>query len=87
MKRLTGLQKQILGLYRGFLRASRTKSPEERKKIEAIVSQQFHQNAISVDSKNFIYIEYLLRRGSKQLEQLQSPATVSMFTVAAPLKS
>ncbi|KAL5722674.1 hypothetical protein ACHQM5_006165 [Ranunculus cassubicifolius] len=87
MKRLTGLQKQVLSLYRSFLRAARTKSPEQRKNIESIVSQQFHQNAIQVDRKNFIYIEYLLRRGSKQLDQLKSPDTVSMFTVSPPSRS
>ncbi|PIA32567.1 hypothetical protein AQUCO_04400040v1 [Aquilegia coerulea] len=80
MKRLTGLQKQVLALYRGFLRTSRTKTPEERNKIESIVSQQFRRNAIEVDRKNFIYIEYLLRRGAKQLQQLKTVDTVSMFT-------
>ncbi|KAF9618371.1 hypothetical protein IFM89_001006 [Coptis chinensis] len=84
MKRLTGLQKQVLALYGGFLRAARAKAPEERKKIEAIVSEEFHRNAKEVDRKNFIYIEYLLRRGAKQLHQLKSPNTISMFTVPVP---
>ncbi|KAI3835111.1 hypothetical protein MKW98_012232 [Papaver atlanticum] len=81
MKKLTGLQKQVLGLYRGFLRAARSKGPEDRKKIESYVSSEFRNNAKNVERKNFIYIEYLLRRGTKQLDQLKTVETVSTFTV------
>lgn len=76
--KLSGMQKQVLGLYRGFLRAARTKSPEERRQIESIVSAEFRCNSKLVDRKNFIYIEYLLRRGKKQLDQLSSPDTVGL---------
>lgn len=79
--RLSGMQKQVLALYRGFLRAARTKSPEERSRIEAIVSQEFRQNSSQVDRKNFLYIEYLLRRGKKQLDQLKSPQTVGLASL------
>ncbi|GER27601.1 succinate dehydrogenase assembly factor 1 [Striga asiatica] len=65
--RLSGMQKQVLALYRGFLRAARTKSPEERTKIELIVSAEFRHNSTQVDRKNFLYIEYLIRRGSMHL--------------------
>ncbi|KAK9205154.1 hypothetical protein WN943_015421 [Citrus x changshan-huyou] len=60
--RLSGLQKQVLSLYRGFLRAARCKSAEDRRQIESIVSAEFRQNSNQVDRKNFLYIEYLLRR-------------------------
>ncbi|XP_043718095.1 succinate dehydrogenase assembly factor 1, mitochondrial-like [Telopea speciosissima] len=82
--KLSGMQKQVLALYRGFLRAARTKSPEERSRIESTVSGEFRRNARIVDRKNFIYIEYLLRRGSKQLDQLKSRETVglSSFKIA-----
>lgn len=76
--RLSGLQKQVLSLYRGFLRAARCKSAEDRRQIESIVSAEFRRNSNQVDRKNFLYIEYLLRRGKKQLEQLQSPNTESL---------
>ncbi|XP_062098681.1 succinate dehydrogenase assembly factor 1, mitochondrial [Humulus lupulus] len=84
--RLSGMQKQVLSLYREFLRAARSKSAEDRCKIESIVSTEFHNNAKQVDRKNYIYIEYLLRRGKKQLDQLKSPATVglSSFDVSSP---
>ncbi|KAL6311201.1 hypothetical protein AAG906_000336 [Vitis piasezkii] len=63
--RFSGMQKQVLGLYRGFLRAA----PE------------FRRNSKLVDRKNFLYIEYLLRRGKKQLEQLNSPATLGLSSL------
>lgn len=76
--RLSGIQKQVLSLYRGFLRAARSKSPEDRCQIELIVSKEFRRNSKQVDRKNFVYIEYLLRRGQKQLDQLKSPCLTSM---------
>ncbi|KAF5738843.1 LYR family of Fe/S cluster biogenesis protein isoform 1 [Tripterygium wilfordii] len=79
--RLSGMQKQVLSLYRGFLRAVRSKSPEDRHRIESIVSAEFRSNSKQVDRKNFLYIEYLLRRGKKQLDQLKSPDTVGMSSL------
>lgn len=76
--RLSGMQKQVLSLYRGFLRAARSKSAEDRRRIESIVSTEFRHNAKQVDRKNFLFIEYLLRRGKKQLDQLKSPDTISL---------
>ncbi|XP_073140860.1 uncharacterized protein [Henckelia pumila] len=79
--RLSGMQKQVLALYRGFLRSARTKSPEVRSKIESIVSAEFRYNSSQIDRKNFLYIEYLLRRGKKQLDQLNSPDTVGLSSL------
>lgn len=76
--KLSGMQKQVLSLYRAFLRVARSKSPEDRRQIESVVSVEFRRNAKQIDRKNFIYIEYLLRRGNKQLDQLKSPATVRL---------
>lgn len=76
--KLSGLQKQVLDLYRKFLRAARSKGPEERQKIETVISAEFRHNAKSVDRKSFVHIEYLLRRGKKQLDQLCSPGTVAL---------
>ncbi|KAL6183732.1 hypothetical protein ACLB2K_045143 [Fragaria x ananassa] len=84
-RRLSGMQKQVLGLYRGFLRAARTKSAEDRHKIESLVSNEFRYNAKNVDRKNFLYIEYLLRRGKKQLDQLKSPDTVGLSALNEPI--
>lgn len=80
-QRLSGLQKQVLNLYRGFLRAARSKSPEDRRQIELIVSEEFHRNSKQIDRKDFVYIEYLLRRGKKQLDQLKSSDTVKLSSM------
>ncbi|CDP00907.1 unnamed protein product [Coffea canephora] len=79
--RLSGMQKQVLALYRGFLRAAHSKSPEERHKIESFVSSEFRRNAKQIDRKNFQYIEYLLRLGKKQLEQLKNPDTIGLSSL------
>ncbi|WCJ21959.1 Succinate dehydrogenase assembly factor 1 mitochondrial [Euphorbia peplus] len=76
--KLSGMQKQVLGLYRSFLRAARMKPAEDRRQIESVVSEEFRRNSKEVDRKNFIYIEYLLRRGFKQLDLLKSSATVGL---------
>ncbi|XP_027193235.1 succinate dehydrogenase assembly factor 1, mitochondrial [Cicer arietinum] len=80
-QRLSGMQKQVLSLYRGFLRASRSKSEEERRKIETVVSEEFRRNSKEVDRNNFVYIEYLLRRGNKQLDQLRNPGTTGLSSL------
>ncbi|XP_022719829.1 succinate dehydrogenase assembly factor 1, mitochondrial [Durio zibethinus] len=87
-KKLSGMQKQVLSLYRGFLRAARSKPTEDRRQIESIVSAEFQRNSKQVDRKNFLYIEYLLRRGKKQLDQLKSPDTMglSAFNVSSSKK-
>ncbi|MBA0843675.1 hypothetical protein Goarm_000843 [Gossypium armourianum] len=77
-QKLSGMQRQVLSLYRGFLRAARSKPTEDRRQIESIVSAEFRQNSKQVDRKNFLYIEYLLRRGKKQLDQLKSPDTIGL---------
>lgn len=82
--KLSGMQKQVLGLYRGFLRAARSKSMEERRQIESIVSSEFRRNSKQIDRKNFQYIEYLLRLGKKQLDQLKNPDTIGMSTLNIP---
>lgn len=84
-QKLSGMQKQVLSLYRGFLRAARSKSEEERCKIESVVCQEFRRNSKEVDRKNFQYIEYLLRRGHKQLDQLRNPGTTGLSSLQLDL--
>ncbi|EMS68787.1 hypothetical protein CFC21_050917 [Triticum aestivum] len=79
--KLSGIQRQALALYRGFLRTARLKSPEERRRIESVVSAEFRENARSVDRRNFVYIEYLMRRGKRQLDQLKNPDITGLSTL------
>ncbi|PWZ55737.1 Succinate dehydrogenase assembly factor 1A, mitochondrial [Zea mays] len=79
--KLSGIQKQVLALYRGFLRTARLKAPEERHRIESVVLAEFRDKARRVDRSNFIHIEYLLRSGKKQLEQLKNPGITGLATL------
>ncbi|PWZ15093.1 Ankyrin repeat-containing protein [Zea mays] len=81
--KLSGIQKQVLALYRGFLRTARLKAPEERRRIESVILAEFRDNARSVDRRNFVHIEYLLRRGKKQLEQLKNPDITGLATLVS----
>jgi len=67
----SGLQKQVLALYRAALRVARSK-PETRGQMEAMARQEFrkHQHLGRADVSR---IEYLIRRGRKQLNTIMDP--------------
>ncbi|KAJ5712366.1 hypothetical protein N7493_008834 [Penicillium malachiteum] len=72
MARLSGLQRDVLSLYRKCLRAIRTKPTESRSNFKRYARAEF-QKHISVSKKDFNTIEYLLRKGHRQLEMYASP--------------
>lgn len=76
--KLSGIQKQVLSLYRCFLRTTRSKPPENRAHMEAVISGEFRKNSKLIDRKDFLHIEYLLRRGKKQLDQLKTVDSVTL---------
>ncbi|CAH1768399.1 11201_t:CDS:2, partial [Entrophospora sp. SA101] len=65
----SGLQKEVIDFYRQCCRAIRKKSTETRPRFQEFVRIQFRQHKIS--SKDHSAIEYLLRRGKRQLEAYQ----------------
>ena len=67
MARLSGLQKDVLALYRQCLRATRSKPTETRPNFERYARHEFERN-IMLDKKDFGAIEFLLRKGHRQLE-------------------
>lgn len=67
--RRTQLQKEVLKLYRAFLKTSARKSPETK----TVVRQTFKENA-KIPASNIQLIEYLLRRGRSQLRLLEDSA-------------
>ncbi|KAG2469304.1 SDHF1 factor, partial [Polypterus senegalus] len=69
MARHSKLQRQVLALYRQFLRAAREK-PSSLPRIQ----EEFHQNA-AIPKTDIMHIEYLYRRGQRQLEQLKDSST------------
>ena len=72
MARHSNLQKQVLSLYRNFLWASKDK-PGFLPQIRA----EFRKNA-QIPRTDIMLIEYLIRRGQRQLEQLRDVHTKQM---------
>ncbi|KAG8524385.1 Succinate dehydrogenase assembly factor 1, mitochondrial [Galemys pyrenaicus] len=72
MSRPSRLQRQVLSLYRELLRAGRGKPG-----AEARVRAEFRQNA-SLPRSDVLRIEYLYRRGRRQLQLLRSGHATAM---------
>ncbi|KAJ5224139.1 hypothetical protein N7468_008681 [Penicillium chermesinum] len=77
MARLSGLQREVLSLYRQCLRHIRQKPEESRGNFKRFARAEFQKN-LSVSKKDFSTIEYLLRRGRRQLETYASPGIRSI---------
>ncbi|EYE93493.1 succinate dehydrogenase assembly factor 1 [Aspergillus ruber CBS 135680] len=72
MARLSGLQRDVLSLYRKCLREIRKKPVESRDNFKAYTRAEFQKN-IFIGKKDFTAIEYFLRKGQRQLEMYSSP--------------
>ncbi|KAL1934992.1 hypothetical protein VTP01DRAFT_4132 [Rhizomucor pusillus] len=68
----SGLQQQVLNLYRACFRAARQKPAENRPRFYAYIRREFRAHPIR--KNDFATIEYMLRRGQKQLETYGSPS-------------
>ncbi|KAJ2451901.1 hypothetical protein EV183_003307 [Coemansia sp. RSA 2336] len=79
-RRLSGLQKDVLRLYRDCLRAIRQKPKESRPRFQSFARRQFEQN-LDIKRTDVKAIEYLLRIGRRRLEQYQSPTVRDIGTV------
>ncbi|KAI1178814.1 complex 1 protein-domain-containing protein [Nemania sp. FL0916] len=69
---LSGLQKEVLALYRSCLRASYQKPNATRSHFKAFARAEFEKN-ITVDKRDFAAIEFLIRKGRRQLEVYSAP--------------
>ncbi|BCS24726.1 succinate dehydrogenase assembly factor 1 [Aspergillus puulaauensis] len=67
MARLSGLQREVLSLYRKCLREIRKKPAESRNNFKSFARTEFEKH-MAINKKDFGAIEYLLRKGSRQLE-------------------
>ncbi|KAI2473665.1 complex 1 protein-domain-containing protein [Annulohypoxylon bovei var. microspora] len=70
--RLSGMQKDVLSLYRSCLRESRKKPAATRSHFESFTRSEFKKH-IKMDKRDFSAIEFLLRKGKRQLELYSSP--------------
>ncbi|PGG96635.1 hypothetical protein AJ79_09508 [Helicocarpus griseus UAMH5409] len=72
MAKLSGLQREVLALYRHALREIRKKPKESQDNFRQFARNEFRKN-IDISKKDFAAIEYLLRRGRRQIEMYASP--------------
>ncbi|KAI9034567.1 hypothetical protein DFJ74DRAFT_649885 [Hyaloraphidium curvatum] len=73
--RQTGLQREVLRLYRAFLVCIRDKPDAARAPLHQWVGSQFRANAANVQVKDITAIEFLLRKGRRSLEMLEDKNT------------
>jgi succinate dehydrogenase assembly factor 1 len=70
--RLSGLQREVLALYRHCLRECRKKPAATRKHFQVFARNEFEKN-LKIDKRDFGAIEFLLRKGRRQLDIYASP--------------
>lgn len=68
-QRLSGLQRQVLSLYRACLRSIRTKPEDARPALRSFARDEFEKHR-GDNPKNFLRIEHLLRKGRRLMELL-----------------
>ncbi|KAG6376965.1 hypothetical protein JVT61DRAFT_1003 [Boletus reticuloceps] len=71
---VSGLQREVLALYRRALRMVRSKPPQARPKFSLYVRYTFRNQASSVSPRNVAAIEHLIRRGKRQIDLYESPS-------------
>ncbi|KAF8798945.1 hypothetical protein BYT27DRAFT_7121978 [Phlegmacium glaucopus] len=69
----SGLQKDVLSLYRRALRMVNTKPDSVRPKFRLFIRFSFHTNASKVSPRNISSVEHLLRKGTRQIELYEDP--------------
>ncbi|KAJ3722073.1 hypothetical protein DFJ43DRAFT_678623 [Lentinula guzmanii] len=72
--RRSGLQKDVLSLYRRALRMVKTKPPSTQDKFTLYVRYTFRTSASSVSPRDVSAIEHLMRKGKRQLETYENPS-------------
>ncbi|TKA26495.1 hypothetical protein B0A50_05332 [Salinomyces thailandicus] len=77
MPRLSGLQRDALSLYRKCLRACRLKPADTRANFYIFMRREFEKNR-ELNKKDFGTIEFLLRKGARQLETYESPGVTNI---------
>ncbi|KAF8158156.1 hypothetical protein B0H34DRAFT_443326 [Crassisporium funariophilum] len=68
----SGLQNDVLNLYRRALRMVNTKPVAARPSFLLFVRYTFHENS-QVSPRNVSFIEHLLRKGVRQVELYEDP--------------
>uniref|UniRef100_A0AAV1TBC9 Complex 1 LYR protein domain-containing protein n=1 Tax=Peronospora matthiolae TaxID=2874970 RepID=A0AAV1TBC9_9STRA len=80
IKAHSGLQLQVLALYKKALQAAM------RKDVDTLqyVRERFREDVVAVDRKNFVLIEYMLRKGERDVKQLAGTKSAHFAKVSHP---
>ncbi|PRW33837.1 heat repeat [Chlorella sorokiniana] len=78
VKRLSGLQRQVLSLYRSSLRAARAKPGASGDSLAAMARSEIEKHR-DIDRKDILLIEHLIRKGRRQLELLSSASVTGVM--------
>ena len=70
--RLSGIQRDVLSLYRKCLRETSKKPEGNQIHFRMFIREEF-EKARNLDKKDFAIIEFLLRKGARQLETYAAP--------------
>lgn len=71
--RKSGLQLQVLTLYRDVLRAARALPIDSRISAISFIRHEFRHNSTHVDTLDIQRIEFLIRQAKKKLKQYSDP--------------
>ncbi|KAF7299022.1 hypothetical protein MIND_00850500 [Mycena indigotica] len=82
----SGLQKEVLSLYRRALRIPRSKPEASRSKWNLMLRYTFRTQAARAHPGAFSTIEYLLRAGRRQIDMFEHPS-VKDCHVSAEMQS
>ncbi|CAI5735942.1 unnamed protein product [Peronospora destructor] len=73
----SGLQLQVLALYKKVLQVAKRKDMDTLQ----YVRERFRENVTTVDRKDFAVIEYMLRKGERDLKMLDRMKSVQFMNV------
>mmetsp|Transcript_19749 Transcript_19749/g.37632 ORF Transcript_19749/g.37632 Transcript_19749/m.37632 type:complete len:84 (-) Transcript_19749:327-578(-) len=71
--RWSGLQRQVFKLHRAIIRVARDKDQQTRASILQYTRAELEKHR-TIDRKEVMQIEHLLRKGGKQLDMIRDPS-------------
>ncbi|KAJ7780689.1 hypothetical protein DFH07DRAFT_793111 [Mycena maculata] len=77
--RRSGLQKEVLSLYRRALRIPRTKPPHTRAKWDLMLRYKFHKQAATATAREVNIIEFLLRTGRREVSTYEDKSVTDCW--------
>lgn len=77
----SGLQKDVLSLYRSFLRTAKEQSvPSVRENLKQFIRQEFKNKATLINKKDISGIEHQMTLARRRLEFFKEHKSIKKFT-------